>query len=74
MNEKKIKNCKEKENTGCTGGTSEYITYYDSTEVLFSGSVYHCGGQDYGNMKGEIKSFANEMRALIVDLDSLLKK
>ena len=74
LNNNEIKNCQKKENKGCTGGTSEHISYFSSTEELFSGYVYHCGGDNYGDLCGNTKNFGNEMRKLIVDLDSLLKK
>ena len=67
-----IKNCKPKKNKGCTGGTSENISYSDSTKELFTGYVYHCGGKDFGNLSGDSRAFAHEVKTLILDLDSLI--
>ena len=69
----KIENQKNKKNRGCTGGTSESISYFKGEDKMFSGYVYHCGGDDYGDMKGEIRGFGKDVRKLIPDLDSLLR-
>ncbi len=69
-----IKNKKiQNENRGCTGGTSESISYFNEAEELFSGYVYHCGGENYGDMKGETKDFGGELRKLIPDFALLLQ-
>jgi len=60
------------EDEGCTGGTTETIRYSDATHELFSGSVYHCGGRDSGNLGGDARGFADEVRRLIPDLANLL--
>ncbi len=68
----KIKNQKNKQNRGCTGGTSESISYFNGDEKIFYGYVYHCGGTDFGDLEGEVRSFAQEIRLLVPKLDSLL--
>jgi len=68
-----IENQKQVKNKGCTGGTSESISYFSGDEKLFSGYVYHCGGKDFGDMKGEVREFAREIKILIPELDSLLR-
>ena len=60
------------EDEGCTGGTTETICYSDVVRELFSGSVYHCGGRDSGNLGGDVRGFAEEVRKLIPDLGELL--
>ena len=60
------------EDEGCTGGTTETISYSDGVNELFSGSVYHCGGRDSGNLGGDARGFADEVRRLIPDLANLL--
>lgn len=68
-----ISNCKLDQNTRCTGGTSETIKLYDEYREIFSGSIYHCGGQDFGDLCGDTKSFAFELKKYITDIDSLLR-
>lgn len=67
-----IRNCKLNKGDGCTGGTSEKITLHDSKKEVFSGYVYHCGGDDYGNMCGDISAFATEVKKLVPDLGELV--
>ncbi len=69
----KIRNCKWDESEGCTGGTSEKISCSDENKEVFSGSVYHCGGENTGNLCGDIKNFANDIKKLIPDLDELIQ-
>lgn len=69
----KFANCSEKKNDGCTGGTSESVWYKNENERLFYGSVYHCGGKDYGNLEGDIEGFAKYMKSMIPNLKELLK-
>lgn len=68
----KIKNCTLDEEDGCTGGTSERISYMDNKKNIFSGSIHHCGGKDTGNLCGDVTRFANDVKQLIPDLDKLL--
>lgn len=68
----KIKNCVLDEEKGCTGGTSESISYKDDKKKIFSGSIYHCGGKDTGNLCGDVNHFAKDVKQLIPDLEKLL--
>ena len=61
----------EKENEGCTGGTTETVVLYGEGGILFQGWVYHCAGDDYGTMEGDVEAVAHEIRALIPNLSSL---
>jgi len=69
----RISNCTLVDDENCTGGTSERITYSDRDNELFSGSVYHCGGNDTGNLCGDIPRFAEDVKNLTPDLDKLLQ-
>lgn len=68
-----LRTCRMKENTGCTGGTSESVTAYKNDAQTFTGRVYHCGGEDSGNMCGDVSKFADVVKGLIPDLMTLLK-
>jgi len=68
-----IRNCTLGEDGGCSGGTSEQISYTDGENEIFSGLVYHCGGKDTGNLCGDISSFADNIRNLVPNLDALLE-
>jgi hypothetical protein len=63
----KFTNGKEKENTACTGGVSETVSIYSQDERVYYGSVYHCGGDDYGNLLGDTKLLLAELNKLISD-------
>ncbi|MGB3714434.1 MAG: hypothetical protein WA996_08400, partial [Candidatus Promineifilaceae bacterium] len=70
--EKDIRACKLRANEGCTGGTSESVVASGGGSVLFSASVYHCGGDSSGDLCGDIKGFAEDLRRLLPDLEQLL--
>ena len=60
-----IRRCSLPGEEACAGGTSESITAsYDDT-VKFSGTVYHCGGSDTGNLCGDVAAFAGLMKSHI---------
>ena len=69
----KITNCTLGEDEGCSGGTFERISYSDNENEIFSGSVYHCGGNDTGNLCGDITSFSDDVKNLVPNLDKLLQ-
>ena len=71
LNEKRLHNTKNTESMGCTGGTGENIVFFASEKVVFKGSVYHCGGKDYGNMAGEIEGFATKIKSFIPKFEKL---
>jgi len=68
-----IRNCMLGDGEGCSGGTSERISYSDGKNEIFSGTIYHCGGKDTGNLCGDIKSFANDVKVLVPDLGELIQ-
>lgn len=69
-----IRNVDFRDSGGCTGGTTETISTYSKGTLIFSGTVYHCGGQDFGDLGGSVKAFADNLRALVPDLPDLLQK
>ena len=74
LTENDIKNCELKGRDGCTGGTSERISTYDADgKAVLEGSVYHCGGDDTGNLCGDTGAFADMLRNLIPNFASLLE-
>lgn len=66
-----IRNCTLGNDEGCTGGNSERISFSDGENEIFSGTVYHCGGKDTGNLCGDITSFADDVKNLVPNLDKL---
>jgi hypothetical protein len=72
LKKNKIRNCTLGDDEGCTGGTIERISFSDGENEIFSGSVYHCGGKDTGNLCGDIKSFAADVKNLVPNMDKLL--
>jgi hypothetical protein len=70
----KLKNGKKTtDNKGCTGGTSKSISVFEGEKVILNGTNYYCGGQEFGDLKGDAESFAVTIKAFIPDLDILLK-
>lgn len=63
----------ERENDGCTGGTTETVTVLGGDGTILAGWVYHCGGKDYGTLMGEVDVLAHAVRALIPDLPELTR-
>ena len=72
LEKNKIRNCTLGDDEGCTGGTIERISFSDGKNKMFSGSVYHCGGKDTGNLCGDITSFADDVKNLVPNFDKLL--
>ena len=62
-----------KESDGCTGGNGEQIHSYSKESKLFSASVYHCGGIDYGNLCGNYESVKVKVHELVPNLKDLLE-
>ncbi|MBN2015582.1 hypothetical protein JW766_02005 [Candidatus Dojkabacteria bacterium] len=61
------------DNDGCTGGTSESISYIKEDGGTFEASVYHCAGIDAGDLSGNTGSFSNALKKLIPDFEELIK-
>jgi hypothetical protein len=73
LEKNKIRNCRLSGEDGCTGGTSESISYSDEEKELFSGCVYHCRKIDTGNLCGDIERFANDVKRIVPNLDKLVQ-
>ncbi len=69
----KIGNIHLGEDDGCTGGTTEGLTLYGRNGELFSGTVYHCGGNDYGDLSGDINRLAEEIKNFVPGMDDMLQ-
>lgn len=63
---------KGKTEDGCTGGTSEKVELMFDVNHQISGYVYHCGGEDYGNIKGDMKKVKSLFQNLVKDFDQKL--
>ena len=50
LKKNKIGNCSLSDDKGCTGGTVEKVSFSDGKKEIFSGSVYHCGRKDTGDL------------------------
>jgi len=68
----RIENCKLGQDEDCTGGTSESIFCSENEKKIFSGAVYHCGGENTGNLCGDVTRFAEDVKKLVPDLDTLI--
>lgn len=68
----KISTGEAKENPGCTGGKSEKVQLLAGSRTLFSAYSYNCQGS-WGDLRGNSKQFASEMKALVPDLGSILR-
>jgi hypothetical protein len=68
-----IRNCTLGQDENCTGGTTERVSFSDGKNEIFSGSIDHCGGEDTGNLCGDISSFAKDVMSLVPNLEDLLK-
>ena len=61
--ETKIDYVTEKKNPeGCTGGSGNRITVMGTSEKIFSGRQYRCGGFNEGNLSGDIEAFEKAIR------------
>lgn len=58
----------------CTGGDTDRIACEINNETVFSGSVYHCGGTDMGDLCGDIKAFARDFEKLVPEITERLRK
>jgi hypothetical protein len=72
LKENKIKKAVLGVDDGCTGGTSEIISYSNLSEEIFSGTVYHCGGKDFGNLGGNVSGFVQDIKEIVPDIKKLV--
>lgn len=70
-----IKTCEKTDSEGCTGGTGEQlIMFNEASEKIISGSVYYCGGESFGTLKGDVKGFSKLIKEFVPNLSDLLKR
>lgn len=63
----KIKNCSKKEKKVCTGGTGKSIFCYQEGEKVFSGTLYSCGGDEYGSLCGNMEKIKAALHRLLIE-------
>ena len=68
INNLHIKYEEESKTEGCTGGTTDALELYAGTSRAVKGHIYYCGGQQFGNLAGDVASAAGLFKALIPDL------
>lgn len=56
-----------KEKHGCTGGTGDAFNLFFSEKEKVSGGIYHCGGKDYGNIKGNLSEAKDLFKLMVPD-------
>ncbi len=57
----------------CSGGTSKSIDIYKNNNIILSGTCYKCGGQTYGDLKGDIDSYSKFISSLIPNFSDFLQ-
>ncbi|MFC1857700.1 hypothetical protein ACFL9U_06675 [Thermodesulfobacteriota bacterium] len=72
LKENNIKRAELGDVDGCPGGTSEIISYSNLSGEIFSGTVYQCEGKDFGNLGGNVKGFAQDIKELVPDIEKLI--
>jgi hypothetical protein len=60
-------------NDGCTGGTGEEISLFEGAKQTLKASVYHCGGDDHGTLKGNTEAVKTKLKSLFPKLSKTLK-
>ncbi|MCK5037121.1 MAG: hypothetical protein KAS73_14590 [Candidatus Sabulitectum sp.] len=61
----------EGESPDCTGGTTETVSVYINAERVLHGWVYHCGGESFCTLLGDVNTIAEAVCDLIPDLAHL---
>ncbi|KAF5042045.1 hypothetical protein DSECCO2_516690 [anaerobic digester metagenome] len=70
-----FKSVPKKDNKGCVGGTGAVVKTWDVSDTLiFDGYISFCGGQEFGNMEGDVKKLSEKIRSFIPDFEALLKR
>ena len=73
INDLHIKKVKEVESKGCTGGTSDQLELYPGSSKEVKGSIYQCGGKNYGDLEGDVTAAASLFKALVPDLSKRIE-
>ena len=71
IKEVNIKKKAKKEDDGCTGGTGDQLELYDKQgQSLLDVYRYYCGGEEFGNLSGEIA----KVKQIIISLEPQLQE
>lgn len=63
LNDFNIRNIAAKNNDlGCSGGTTISIAVFENNIKSFHGNSYHCGGQNYGDLEGDLQGFLEALK------------
>lgn len=68
---KKIKPVMLKEandSKGCTGGTTDIVDLHFEGDDVIKGSIYHCGGNNYGSIRGDMGKIKELFRSMVPDI------
>lgn len=60
----KIMSGPKTEDEGCTGGTTDTVRLFTEEGQSFVATVYWCGGEGYGTLRGDVKAFKAAMNEL----------
>lgn len=63
-----IRNKKGADNAGCTGGKTDKLELYIGSPQQVQGSIYHCGGADYGDLEGNVSAAVQLFKGLVPNL------
>ncbi len=58
----------ETKNEGCTGGDTDTFIITNKSKTL-EGYVYHCGGTDSGNLKGDVAKAVKHFKEMVPGFD-----
>lgn len=58
---------------GCAGGTSETLRLFERNKESLTATVYHCGGENYGNLEGDVAAVKAKVTALFPKTENQLK-
>lgn len=73
IKEANIEKKAQKDDDGCTGGTADYLELLDNSgHPKLDVYRYKCGGEDYGNLKGDINKLKGLMKSLEPQLQEMI--
>lgn len=59
-----LKNRSNLDDGGCSGGTTDIFEFFSNEKSTFKGFVYHCGGENFGDLVGNSDTVKNALTAL----------
>jgi len=58
----------------CNGGTAEtFVFFFSNSNHNVDGSVYHCGGNDSGNLTGDLVTAKELFRSMVPDINTKIE-